>query len=134
MKGYVDIAVSQAIKDNGVYFAYDEKQVKEGAKEGVKYVHIGGGALCPKENVEKFINESYEGSRAAALKEIEEKGADKIIRYEYFNHECQISDDFTSMKDALTIFVDVAPEKFSPENIARVASDCFQYAIDNDCF
>lgn len=77
----------------GCFFAFSNEQFDKQKKEGTTYVSMGGGLLCPKENAEAFYND-FETMIDRATKEyFELYGAEKIIRYEYFNHEIQITGD-----------------------------------------
>jgi len=58
MTNYTEEAHSKVFKDNGVIFAFSQKQFDEQKVAGVKYVEMGSGDLCPKENVKKYLHEA----------------------------------------------------------------------------
>ena len=41
-------------KDTGAFFAFSNEQVDEQKQEGVKYVSLGAGMICPKENASRL--------------------------------------------------------------------------------
>ena len=52
-----DEKISKVLNDNGAFWAFSDKQFNEQKKEGVKYVSMGAGIICPKDNVKKLIDE-----------------------------------------------------------------------------
>jgi hypothetical protein len=48
-------AMNKLLAENGVIWAFSNKQFDESKVEGVQYVSIGAGGYCPKDNVENFM-------------------------------------------------------------------------------
>lgn len=59
--------IGDIIKQNGAFFAFGNKQFDEQKVAGVKYVSMGNGFICPKENADKLnreINQAVKEQRA----------------------------------------------------------------------
>ena len=134
MSELVQIEINKAIEKHEVFFAFSQKQVDEGKKEGVTYVNMGGGCLCPKENVADFITDMDEGSKVGIKNDVHTYGAKKIIAREYFNHECQITNDTSDMVDALASHIEQYPQLFTEIVIKETAIECFNEAVKRDFF
>ena len=111
-----------------------QKQFEEKKQDGVKYVNLQGGLICPKENANNLIKSFDEIYTNAIKEQVQEFGAKRIISYEYFNHETQISGDIEQIKAVLSQYVSLFPNQFTEELINTTCNECFQYAIENDCF
>jgi len=134
MSELVQKEINKAIEKHEVFFAFSQKQVDEGKKEGITYVNMGGGCLCPKENVEQFINDMDEGSKIGIKNDVQTHGAKKIITREYFNHECQITNDTSDMRDALAAHIEQYPQLFTEMVIKETVIECFNEAVEKDWF
>ena len=122
------------LEANGAFFAFSQTQFDEQKKEGVIYVSMGAGLICPKENADKLHEEVKRNSTKAIKAEIKKKGAKAIIRYEYFNHESQISMSTESAENALKRYIETAPNEFTKELISETFKECFNEAIEKDLF
>lgn len=122
------------LEANGAFFAFSQSQFDEQKKEGVTYVNMGAGLICPKENADKLHTEVKKNSTKAIKAEIKKKGAKAIIRYEYFNHECQISMSTEDAENALKRYIEIAPKEFTKELISETFKECFNEAIEKDLF
>lgn len=118
----------------GAFFAFSNEQYEEQAKEGVQYVCIMAGLLCPKDNADK-LNEGLDRITEEAVKaDVAENTAEGIMRREYFNHECQISCDPEDAIASLYNHRKVFPELFTDEVMNKVFTKCFNDAVKNDWF
>ena len=122
------------LEANGAFFAFSQAQFDEQKKEGVIYVSMGAGLICPKENADKLHEEVKRNSKKAIKAEIKKKGAKAIIRHEYFNHESQISMSTESAENALKRYIETAPNEFTKELISETFKECFNEAIEKDLF
>ena len=122
------------LEANGAFFAFSQSQFDEQKKEGVIYVSMGAGLICPKENADKLHEEVKRNSKKAIKAEIKKKGAKAIIRHEYFNHESQISMSTESAENALKRYIETAPNEFTKELISETFKECFNEAIEKDLF
>ena len=131
---YVEQAKIDLFASTGAFWAFGQAQFNEQKKDGVKYVSLGAGCICPKENVDALLD-GLESITAAGVKaDVEENGAEAIIKRECFNHECQISMDSSSAVAALSGHRKQFPDLFSKEAMQAVFSQCFSEAVENDWF
>jgi hypothetical protein len=95
LQDYQEEAQTALFKKTGAFFAFSNKQFDEEKKEGVKYVHLGAGLICPKVNA-KELNEKLDAIYKDAIKkDIAENGIEAIIKRELYNHECFYTGDIT---------------------------------------
>lgn len=101
LQDYINEAQTRAFETHGAFFAFSNKQLDEQAVEGVKYVSLGAGLICPIENAQK-LRDSLDGIYAQGIQQdIAENGKEAIIQRELGNHEAQITGDITDTIDAL---------------------------------
>lgn len=134
LNDYTDTLTSKLFAENGAFFAFGQKQFDEKKKAGVTYVDLGAGLLCPKINASRVVTQFEAIFNEAVKKQVEEFGAEKIIRYEYFNHETQITGDVDQVKNVLSTHKELFPELFSDEVVVAVCRKCFDEAVENDWF
>ena len=134
LSNYMEDAQTIAFDNFGAFFAFGQSQFDQKKKEGVIYVNMGSGLICPKENA-AALNESLKNIYTDAVKQdVAENGADAIIEREYFNYESQISCSTENAVSALSGHVSQFPELFTPEKIKAVFSACWNKAVENDWF
>lgn len=131
LREYTEKETSRALKENGAFFAFDISTFKEKKKEGVKYVDMGGGLLCPKENADKLFNQLEEVHKQGIFKDMEENGAEKIIEREFFNYETQISYDDSDFRDEMKQYQKHFPDIFTNDFINKIANRCYRKAYEN---
>ena len=69
LKGYIEKEQTKIFKKYGGFFAFSSQQVKEQINPKVKkYVNIGVGLICPKENAEKLIKDLDELNKKSIKK------------------------------------------------------------------
>jgi hypothetical protein len=86
----------------GVFFAFSNKQLDEQKKEGVVYVSMGAGMICPKDNAKELhegLNSIHDAGRAQDLAENGKKG---VIHRELGNHEYSYTHDISDTVRALS--------------------------------
>ena len=110
------------------------EQATEKRKEGIQYVSLGAGLVCPKDNAKQLWKELGEITVTGVKKDVEENGAANIMRREYFNHECQITMDTSRAVAALDLYIEVFPDLFNEEAMSAVFSNCFNEAVEQDMF
>jgi hypothetical protein len=54
LSDYMNENQSALFAKTGSFFAFGQKQFDEKKKEGVVYVNMGGGLICPKENAKQL--------------------------------------------------------------------------------
>lgn len=101
LSDYITEKQSALFKKHGVFFAFSEKQYEEQKREGVVYVSLGMGTLCPKENAKAFIEEHHNVVNEGIAEDIAENGIDGVILRELDNHEAYYTGDATSTVESL---------------------------------
>lgn len=56
MKSLSEEAMTALLKENGAFFAFSDKQFNEQKKEGVQYVNVFAGLVCPKDRVDVVLH------------------------------------------------------------------------------
>ena len=103
----------------GIFFAFSNEQLDRQKKEGVEYVSLGAGTICPKENVKAFIEEHANLVKTGIAKDIEKNGKEKIIHRELCNYECFYSGDLDDAIDALEDYGFTNEEIYAVYNAKR---------------
>ncbi len=110
---YVEEATTQALDDAGAFFAFSDEQFKEQEQKGVKYCHLFGGLICPKDNAKNFLAVYDNIIKTGIAQDIKENGKSAIIKRELANHEATYTGDTESTIDALKGY------NFTNEEIAQ---------------
>ena len=114
LNDYTDAGISAALAKAGAFFAFGQKQFDEAKKEGVTYVNMHGGLICPKENVATLRKEMDENFKNAIAQDLAVNGKEGIILRELRNHECFYTGD---IEDAVNY---VAAYGFTEEEVRDV--------------
>ena len=134
LSNYMDEKQTKLFEETGSFFAFGQKQFDEKKKEGIKYVNMGSGLLCPKETAQK-LHDGLDKIYIEAIKEdFAENGAKKIIEREYFNYETQITMDNYSVIGYMAEYEKQFPGQFTDQIILSVCKECFDKAVLNDWF
>lgn len=134
LSDYMDADMTKLYNTTGAFYAFGQKQFNATKKEGVLYVSLGGGLICPKDKVTYLttgLDAIWDRSLALMLKE---NTAEDIISHEYFNHETQLTSDYSAALEALEAFIQASPETFTPELINATFKKCFALAVKNNWF
>ena len=123
-----DELLSQAYSENGAFFAFSKDQFDQSKVEGVKYVSLFSGLVCPKENAKQLLAKLNQLHDEKVRSDIAENGLSSIIQRELANYECQITCDYSDALDALQSY-GVTEEMIKPE-YAKFMDHC----IENDLF
>ena len=134
LSDYMETSQTKAFEDAEAFFAFGWSQFEEQRKEGVNYVNMGWGLICPKENAQKLREELDDIYNRAIDQDVQENGAEGIINREYFNHECQISGGAETCKENLAGYIDRHPKLFTDEVIIKVCKESFNEAVEKDWF
>ena len=127
-------AQSEVFEKYGVFFAFSEKQFKEGcekvgASPDNKVCELGGGCYCLSKNADKVVEELEQIRERAITQDIEENGIDNIIDRELANHEAQITGSVADTVDALDGY------GIPKEKIVRYYREVYlPRCIEEDCF
>ena len=98
---YTEKQTTELLAETGAFFAFNTKQFNEKKVEGVKYISIGSGLICPKGNVETLKSGLDEIYKNGIAQDIAENGKEKIIERELYNHEAFYTWNIQSTFDAL---------------------------------
>lgn len=128
LSDYMQEKQTALFNETGSFFAFSQKQFDESKNEGVKYVDLGAGLICPKENVDKLVNGLEQIAKDAIKQDMEENGKVAIIHRELANHECQISMDITDVINTLSDY------PITKKEIAEQWTVYFKQCLKNDCF
>ena len=102
LSDYIQNQQTKLFNDLGAFFAFSNKQFEEKQKEGVVYVSMDAGLICPKENVKQLVKRLSEIHKLGTKKDLKENGKRRIIERELFNHECLYTGDISDCIDALS--------------------------------
>ena len=128
LKKAKDKAISKAIKDHKVFFAFSNEQFEESKTElqpNEKYVKLQSGGFIPELQFNSFIKEMVK-VQDDFKKAVEENNLkEKHIIYELQNYECFYTMDPTEAINALSDF-------YSEKEILEVFSKCVKSGEYND--
>jgi hypothetical protein len=127
-------AQTKAFEENKAFFAFGQDQFNEQKIDGIEYVSMGAGLICPKENAKRLDNQLKDAYQSAIDMDVKENGAAAIIEREYFNCECQISMNNDECVSAIYGHKEKYPNLFTDELIKNVCKDAFNKAVLNDWF
>jgi hypothetical protein len=102
LNDYTEEAISNLLNENGAFFAFSDKQFEEQKKEGIKYVSMFAGLLCPKPNAEKVEKGLLNITKQGIALDIAENGKEAIIARELNNHEAYYTGDIDSTIQCLS--------------------------------
>jgi len=110
LQEYIEEAQTKAFNKAGAFFAFSDKQFDEQKKEGVEYVSMYAGLICPKENTDTLHTELENIYKAGIEQDIAENGREAIVKRELNNHEAYYTGDTTSTIEALSEYKTITPE------------------------
>ena len=125
---YVEEAQSKVFEENGAFFAFSNDLFDEKKLEGVEYVSIGSGLICPIVNA-KAVIDGVNSTHAEGIKlRLKDYSLSKIIQYELANYESQISMNYS---DAFDVLKDYGVDKDMMDKEWKIYWD---YCVKNDLF
>ena len=98
---YTQEATTALLNDNGAFFAFSNQQLDERKKEGVAYVSMGAGLICPKENINRVAQGFKDIIKGGIALDLSENGKEAIIERELANHEAYYTGDISTTVDYL---------------------------------
>lgn len=99
---YIQDKQTQVFNDAGAFFAFSNQQFAKAKQQGIEYVSIGAGLICPPDKAKQLINRLATINKEGIKQDIEDNGKDAIIRRELFNYECFYSGDIMDCVENLT--------------------------------
>lgn len=98
---YMEKAQTDLFRECGAFFAFGQQQFDEKKEEGVKYVSLGSGMICPKANAKKLCN----GLDAIYEQAVEQRKKDytkeQIIDHCIWNYEAFYNWDFSRVVETM---------------------------------
>lgn len=101
LQDYMSERQTAAFEKAGAFFAFGQSQFDEKKVEGVTYVNLNMGMLCPKDTAKTLLEELDVIYRESIQQDIAENGLNKIIIRELNNHECYYTGDYQDCVDKL---------------------------------
>jgi len=102
LREYIEDAQTKAIDEAGAFFAFSNKQFNEQKQEGVQYVKLMAGLICPKENAKDLVEKLSEIYKEGIKLDLAENGKEGVIKRELSNHECYYTGDISGCEEALS--------------------------------
>lgn len=110
------------------FFCFSQKQFDEQKTEGVEYVSMGGGLICPKENAKALRDDIKAESKRSINEDLANNSTKEIIWRELANHEAQIS---CSIEDTLSALQGYG---ITADEVAAEYTSYFDHCVQNDLF
>lgn len=101
LSDYTQEAHTKLLEETGTFYAFSDQQFEEQKKPDIKYVSLWSGTICPKDQVENYINWLHEITQAWIKMDIAENGIEWVIRRELWNHEAYYTWEIDDTCDAL---------------------------------
>lgn len=101
LSNYTEQAITKALDDNGAFFAFSNEQLNKEAKSNIKYVALGRGLICPKNNVTILLQAFSDITADGIKQDLKENGINDIVIRELANYECFYTNDISDCVDAL---------------------------------
>jgi hypothetical protein len=94
---------TKVFNDTGSFFAFSPAQFEKQKQEGVVYVSVGSGLICPQEHAFNVVEKLDSIYTTAIAEDLDENGKEGVIERELANHEayytCSIQDTLQALKD-----------------------------------
>ena len=107
---YIKDKTNRMLKENGAFYAFSQSQFNEKKIEGVEYVNLPHGLVCPKENV-KTVQTRIDSIVDEGIKQdLEENSVEEIIERVLWSMELNIEDCMRALEGyniPLEIIIDV---------------------------
>ena len=124
LSDYIEQAQTKAFEQAGAFFAFGDEQYKEKAKDGIKYVSMGAGLICPKQNA-KTLHETLDKIYIEGIKQDQtENTKEAIILRELKNHECFYTWEIDVVIEKLTDYDITETDILTVWNTEKV-KDCY---------
>ncbi len=128
LSNYTNALQTKLFTATGAFFAFSSKQLNEKKKDGVVYVSMGSGMICPRTEAANLMSGLDGINKTGIAQDIEENGIKAIIHRELANYESQITGDIGDTAAALTDY------PITKEQIRSEFGEYYQLCIENDWF
>ncbi len=127
LKYYTQDKIDKTIKNNGGFFAFNNKQFNENKKEGVIYCSLYGGLIVPKNKADYILKQIDLISKKAIKQDIKENGIKNIIFRDCSNLELQFS--YNGIEEIIDYLKDY---NFNKKDIEKYYNKYIKHCIKND--
>lgn len=104
LSDYSKDGITDLLNKLGGFYAFSDAQYNEVKREGVEYVSLGMGLICPKENAKALQEGLIEVSKNAIQQDLKENGKENIIKRELSNHEAYYTGEISDTYGALVAY------------------------------
>ena len=101
LREYTEEATTAALDKAGAFFAFSNQQLDEKKREGVQYVNLGAGLICPKANADQLAMDLDAALDSGIAADLAENGRKGVIHRELGNHEYSYTYDISDTVSAL---------------------------------
>ena len=105
---------TKILDDCGAFFAFSNAQFEAQSKEGVTYVSAGSGLICPKDTINRLLEDFQKLIDEQVAWELANNTKKEIIWYQLANHEVQISYDLSTVTGLLSKY-GITPQEIKDE-------------------
>jgi len=110
LNNYVDVATTKLFDKYNAFFAFNTAQFTEKRIEGVEYVSMPTGLICPKSKALQLLSELDAIHIEGVKQDLEENGVNNIIKRELANFETYYTGDISDCVDALKAY-NISPDR-----------------------
>ena len=115
LSSYTEAAITKLFDELGAFFAFSNEQFDEAKNPKVKkYVSLGAGLVCPKENVDEFQEQYNNLIQEGIRQDLAENDKIGIIHRELGNYEYCVTYDISDTVAALQQY-GITPEEIQAE-------------------
>jgi hypothetical protein len=120
--------LTQVLNNHRAFFAFGQEQFERAREEGVNYVSLGSGLICPKGHEKALLSELNALSEKKIKDDLAKNSRKDIIWRELANYEAQIVGDVSDTVEALVDY------GITEEEVLAEWGAYMQHCIDNDFF
>ena len=118
---YLEVEQTKLFADAGAFFAFSNEQLNANKVEGVVYVGLSSGMVCPSNNAKQLIKSLTNCYKKGIVSDMAENGKKAIIVRELHNHEAFYVGDIEDTADALIDY------PITKDEILEVFKDLLQF-------
>ncbi|MGE4501106.1 MAG: hypothetical protein AB7C96_12220 [Hydrogenovibrio sp.] len=120
--------LSLILEKHKAFFAFSQDQFDRARDEGVNYVSLGSGLICPKGREDALLSEINALSEKKIKDDLAKNSRKDIIWRELANYEAHISNSIEDTVDALASY------GISEAEIAEEYKPYFAHCVEHDLF
>lgn len=120
--------LTSILEKHKAFFAFSQKQFDEAKTDGVEYVSMGSGLICPKDNSKQLYEDIKADNKRVIDEDLANNSKKDIIWRELANYEAHISNSIDDTVDALEGY------GISKAEVAEEYKAYFEHCVVNDLF